>query len=86
MLGICKLNNKSMRNLRREQSYQCVMIDLALLGVISRKQCELLLGSGIPEGLCLPDGSSHINEVKDTVETKISTGNAKSSDDKEDEE
>ena len=70
-----------MRNLRREQSYQCVMIDLALLGIISKKQCELLLGSGIPEGLCLPDGSSNINEAE------VSTGNAKSSiEEDEDEE
>lgn len=79
MLGICKLNNKSMRNLRREQSYQCVMIDLALLGVISKKQCELLLGSGIPEGLCLPDGSSHIDEVKDTFVSTVSTKKTKPS-------
>lgn len=56
MLGGCKLNNKSMRALRRDMTYQCLVIDLAMLGVISKEECEMLIGSGIPEGLILPNG------------------------------
>lgn len=58
MLGTCKLNNKNMRNIRREAAYQCLAIDLAMLGVISKEECEMLIGSGIPKGLVLPNGES----------------------------
>lgn len=58
MIGACKLNNKSMRNIRREAVYQCLAIDLAMLGVISKEECEMLIGCGIPKGLILPDGTA----------------------------
>ena len=58
MTGACRLNNKSMRNIRREAAYQCLAIDLAMLGVISKEECEMLIGCGIPKGLILPDGSA----------------------------
>jgi len=58
MIGACKLNNKSMRNVRRNEVYQCLAIDLAMLGVISKEECEMLIGGGIPAGLILPDGSA----------------------------
>ena len=58
MTGACRLNNKSMRNIRREAVYQCLAIDLAMLGVLSREECEMLIGCGIPNGLMLPDGSA----------------------------
>ena len=58
MLGACRLNNKSMRGIRRETVYQCMAIDLAMLGVISKEECEMLIGSGIPKNVLLPDGSS----------------------------
>ncbi len=60
MLGSCRLNNKSMRNVRRTETYQAMAIDLALLGVISKEECEMLLDGGIPSGIVLPDGSSKI--------------------------
>lgn len=56
MLGTCRLNNKSMRSIRRDTTYQCLAIDLAMLGVISKEECEMLIGSGIPKGLVLPNG------------------------------
>ncbi len=56
MFGVCRLNNKSMRAIRRDNIYQCLAIDLAMLGVISREECEMLIGSGIPKGLMLPNG------------------------------
>lgn len=55
MTGSCKLNNKSMRNVRREQVYQCLVIDLHLLGKISKEECERLIGGGVPAGLFLPE-------------------------------
>lgn len=58
MLGTCRLNNKSMRNIRRTPEYQCLVIDLAMLSVISREEAEMLLGSGIPNNLLLPNGTS----------------------------
>lgn len=65
MLGSCRLNNKSMRNVRRTDAYQAMAIDLALLGVISKEECEMLLDGGIPSGIVLPDGSSKLTSEKE---------------------
>ena len=64
MLGSCRLNNKAMRNVRRTETYQAIAIDLALLGVITKEECEMLLDGGIPSGIVLPDGSSKITSEK----------------------
>ena len=64
MLGSCRLNNKSMRNVRRTDTYQAIAIDLALLGVITKEECEMLLDGGIPSGITLPDGSSKCTSEK----------------------
>ena len=64
MLGSCRLNNKSMRNIRRTDAYQAIAIDLALLGVITKEECEMLLDGGIPSGIVLPDGSSKLTPEK----------------------
>ena len=64
MLGSCRLNNKSMRNIRRTDAYQAIAIDLALLGVITEEECEMLLDGGIPSGITLPDGSSKLTSEK----------------------
>lgn len=78
MLGSCRLNNKSMRNVRRTDTYQAIAIDLALLGVITKEECEMLLDGGIPSGITLPDGSSKITSEKalppkpDFVQTEAS--------------
>lgn len=58
MNGVCRLNNKSMRNTRRSEVYQTVIIDLMMLGVISKEKAEMLIGGGIPANLCLPDGTN----------------------------
>lgn len=65
MIGSCRLNNKSMRNVRRTDTYQAIAIDLALLGVITKEECEMLLDGGIPSGIVLPDGSSKLASEKD---------------------
>ena len=64
MLGSCRLNNKSMRNIRRTDAYQAIAIDLALLGVITKEECEMLLDGGIPSGITLPNGSSKLTSEK----------------------
>ena len=64
MLGSCRLNNKSMRNVRRTETYQAMAIDLTLLGVITKEECEMLLDGGIPSGITLPDGSSKLTSEK----------------------
>lgn len=64
MIGSCRLNNKSMRNVRRTDTYQAMAIDLALLGVITKEECEMLLDGGIPSGIVLPDGSSKLASEK----------------------
>ena len=64
MLGSCRLNNKSMRNVRRTDVYQAIVIDLALLGIITKEECEMLLDGGIPSGITLPDGSSKLTSEK----------------------
>lgn len=58
MNGVCRLNNKSMRNTRRSEAYQTMVIDLAMLGVISKEKAEMLIGGGMPANLCLPDGTN----------------------------
>lgn len=57
MTGACRLNNMNMRSFRREGAYQTLAIDLAMLGVISKEECEMLIGAGIPNGLRLPNGT-----------------------------
>lgn len=47
-----------MRNIRRNEVYQCLAIDLAMLGVISKEECEMLIGGGIPSNLVLPNGKT----------------------------
>lgn len=74
MLGVCRLNNKSMRGLRHEPVYQCMAIDLAMLGVISKEECEMLIGSGIPKGLVLPNGKAgNLVSEKDLPEQPVET-------------
>lgn len=72
MLGACRLNNKSIRAIRREATYQAMAIDLAMLGVISKEECEMLIGSGIPKGLILPNGKAgNLVSEKDLPEQPV---------------
>ena len=77
MTGTCRLNNKSMRNIRRNEVYQCVAIDLAMLGVISKEECEMLIGGGIPDNLVLPNGKAgklvSEKELSEPVKAKTKT-------------
>ena len=84
MLGACRLNNKSMRGLRHESVYQCMAIDLAMLGVISKEECEMLIGSGIPKGLILPNGKAgNLVSEKDLPEQPVETEDTEDTEDTE---
>lgn len=87
MLGACRLNNKSMRVIRREAAYQAIAIDLAMLGVISKEECEMLIGCGIPKGLVLPNGSvGNLVSEKDLPEQPVETDSEETSEETDFEE
>lgn len=73
MVGTCRLNNKSMRNLRRSPEYQCMAIDFAMLGILSKEECEMLIGAGIPDGLILPNGKNNIVSEKEVTDDERGT-------------
>jgi hypothetical protein len=56
-LGGCKLNNRYMRNIRREDIYQAIIIDLTMLGIVSKEECEMLINGSIPENITLPNNT-----------------------------
>ena len=85
MLGACRLNNKSMRGFRHESVYQCMAIDLAMLGVISKEECEMLIGSGIPKGLVLPNGKAgNLVSEKDLPEQPVEAEETEETEETED--
>jgi hypothetical protein len=67
MNGGCRLNNKSMRNIRKDATYQGLLMDLTMLGIISQKDCEMLLGCGIPQSITLPNGKRGLVAALDAL-------------------
>lgn len=47
----CKLTRMSLRNIRKDKQYQCIVIDFVRTGVISKSKAEELLNYTIPAGL-----------------------------------
>lgn len=41
----------TLRNARKDKSYQALMIDLVHLGIVDKEQAEGILGYSIPDGL-----------------------------------
>jgi len=64
----CRLNNLSMRNLRKEHVYQALMIDLYLAKVISKDTCEKFLDGNIPENIQLPDSFNETTVITQLLE------------------
>jgi hypothetical protein len=52
----CRFNDQRLKNARNEMSYEAVMIDLALTGVLDRDHVAKLLGYEIPSYLTPPAG------------------------------
>lgn len=47
----CKLTRMSLRNIRKDKQYQCIVIDFVRTGVINKSKAEELLNYTIPAGL-----------------------------------
>lgn len=78
----CFMNNMTMHNERRNPTYQAIMIDLALIGVLPKKTVEVLIDAKIPEYITLPEGvrntligdeisSVHSDEAKKSTFDKL---------------
>lgn len=56
-----RLNNRMLRNMRRETEYQAVITDLTLLGVITKEQAHKVLGYDVPDYLSLDAASGVVS-------------------------
>ena len=59
----CKLTRMSLRNIRKNNQYQCIIIDLVRAGVISKSTAEGLLSYTIPAGLL--ENSAYVSDADD---------------------
>ena len=59
----CKLTRMSLRNIRKDKQYQCIIIDLVKTGVISKSTAEGLLSYTIPAGLL--ENSAYVPDDND---------------------
>lgn len=64
-----RLNNRMLRNMRREPEYQAVITDLTLLGVITKEQAHKVLGYDVPDYLSLDAVSGVVSKSKSTTES-----------------
>ena len=80
------LNNMQLGNIRKTQSYQAIITDLAIEGIVSLDTAESLLGYEIPEYLKSPSGKSvsrkadvkqSAKKKKDSGQTELDIGTAK---------
>ena len=74
----CRINNLAARNIRREASYQMVLIDLANAGAIDVRVAEALLGYKIPDYISLPKSFVAIEQTAAT-EAKVTSNIKKTS-------
>lgn len=56
-----RLNNRMLRNMRKEPEYQAVITDLTLLGVITKEQAHKVLGYDVPDYLSLGAASGVVS-------------------------
>lgn len=68
-----RLNNRMLRNMRRETEYQAVITDLTLLGVITKEQAHKVLGYDVPDYLSLDAASGVASKAKDTSASSDAT-------------
>lgn len=62
----CRVNNVVLDNERKDNTYQSVIIDLALVGAIDQDKAEALLGYTISEKLRTP----YWYKASDTTDTQ----------------
>lgn len=68
----CKLTRMSLRNIRKDRQYQCIIIDLVRTGVISKSKAEELLNYTIPAGLL--ENSAYVPDDDDEPGTDGESG------------
>lgn len=73
----CVLNNMIMANQRKSIVYQTTIVDLYLVGKLSKEEAERLIGCDIPDYLKLPD-------VKEEVKKEEGSNGPGASDDADD--
>lgn len=61
-----RLNNRMLRNMRREPEYQAVITDLTLLGAITKEQAHKVLGYDVPDYLSLDAASGVVSKATTT--------------------
>ena len=61
-----RLNNRMLRNMRKEPEYQAVITDLTLLGVITKEQARKVLGYDVPDYLSLDAASGVVSKSTTT--------------------
>lgn len=61
-----RLNNRMLRNMRKEPEYQAVITDLTLLGVITKEQAHKVLGYDVPDYLSLDAASGVVSKSTTT--------------------
>lgn len=64
-MALCTLNNMVMRNMRRSQAYQTMLVDLVFMGVVDRDVAEAMLGYKIPGHIEMPDAVAKAIEDKE---------------------
>lgn len=52
-----RLNNRMLRNMRKEPEYQAVITDLVLLGKLTKEEAKKVLGYEVPDYLSLDAAS-----------------------------
>ena len=62
-----RLNNRMLRNMRRETEYQAVITDLTLLGIITKEQARKVLGYDVPDYLSLDAASGVVSKSTSTT-------------------
>ena len=61
-----RLNNRMLRNMRKEPEYQAVITDLTLLGIITEEQAHKVLGYDVPDYLSLGAASGVVSKSTST--------------------
>lgn len=79
-----RLNNRMLRNMRKEPEYQAVITDLVLLGKLTKEEAKKVLGYEVPDYLSL-DAASGVTPTSGNTPTPAS-GDDDDDDDGEDEE
>lgn len=80
-----RLNNRMLRNMRKEPEYQAVITDLVLLGKLTKEEAKKVLGYEVPDYLSL-DAASGVTPTSGNTPTPTPASGDDDDDDGDDEE